>query len=99
MHLTVEPLYLISIIVNLTVGMLVLFLYRGRHDQSARYWFLASLALSLSVGFILFRPYLPPFFSYSLAHTLSTSSSVLFGYSLILIGEKKFIGAVTIEPA
>jgi hypothetical protein len=90
MHLTVEPLYLISIIVNLTVGMLVLFLYRGRHDQSARYWFLASLALSLSVGFILFRPYLPPFFSYSLAHTLSTSSSVLFGYSLILIGEKKF---------
>lgn len=89
MHLTVEPLYLISIIVNLTVGLLVLFLYRGRHDRSSQYWFLASLALALSVGFILFRPYLPPFFSYSLAHTLSTSSSILFAYSLILIGDQR----------
>lgn len=89
MNLTVEPLYLISIIVNLTVGLLVLFLYRKQHDRSSQYWFFASLALSLSVGFILFRPYLPPFFSYSIAHTLSTSSSILFGYSLILIGGQK----------
>lgn len=90
MNLTVEPLYLISIIVNLTVGFLVFFLFRGRSDKSARYWFIASLALSLGVGFILFRPILPPFFSYSVAHILSTSSSILFGYSLVLIGEKKF---------
>lgn len=89
MNLTVEPLYLISIIVNLTVGLLVLFLYRKEQDRSAQYWFFASLALSLGVGFILFRPYLPPFFSYSFAHTLSTSSSILFGYSLILIGSQK----------
>lgn len=89
MNLTVEPLYLISIIVNLTVGFLVLFLYRGMHDQSAQYWFLGSLALSLGVGFILFRPNLPAFFSYSLAHTLSTSSSIFFGYSLLLIGAQR----------
>lgn len=89
MNLTVEPLYLISIIVNLTVGSLVLFLYRKQNDRSAQCWFFASLALSLGVGFILFRPYLPPFFSYSLAHALSTSSSILFGYSLILIGRQK----------
>lgn len=89
MNLTVEPLYLISIIVNLTVGFLVFFLYRGQRDRSARYWFIASLALSLGVGFILFRPFLPPFFSYSVAHVLSTSSSILFGYSILIIGEKK----------
>jgi hypothetical protein len=89
MNLTVEPLYLISIIVNLTVGFLVLFLYRGEHDRSAWYWFLGSATLSLGVGLILFRPFLPAFFSYSVAHTLSTSSSILFGYSLVLIGEKK----------
>ncbi|MBU3613268.1 HD-GYP domain-containing protein [Polynucleobacter sp. MG-27-Goln-C1] len=89
MNLTVEPLYLISIIVNLTVGFLMLFLYRGQNDRSAKYWFIASLALALSVGFILFRPYLPAVFSYSIAHTLSTASSILFGYSLILIGSQK----------
>jgi HD-GYP domain-containing protein (c-di-GMP phosphodiesterase class II) len=89
MNLTVEPLYLISIIVNLTVGLLVLFLYRGQRDLSALYWFFASAALSLGVGFVLFRPYLPPFFSYSIAHILSTSSSILFGYSLILLGGHK----------
>lgn len=89
MNLTVEPLYLISIIVNLTVGLLVLFLYRGRQDQSSQYWFLGSLALSLSVGFILFRPYIPSFLSYSVAHVLSTSSSILFAYSLILIGDQR----------
>lgn len=89
MQLTVEPLYLISIIVNLTVGLLVFFLYRKQHDQSAKYWFFASVALSMGVGFILFRPYLPPFFSYSVAHALSTSSSILFGYSLVLIAERR----------
>lgn len=89
MHLTVEPLYLISIIVNLTVGLLVLFLYRKKQDLSAKYWFFASLSLSLGVGCILFRPYLPSFFSYSVAHTLSTSSSILFGYSLVLIARER----------
>lgn len=89
MHLTVEPLYLISIIVNLAVGFLVLFLYRSTHDQSARYWFFASVLLSLSVGFILFRPYIPPFLSYSIAHICSTFSSILFAYSLLLIGNSK----------
>jgi hypothetical protein len=88
MNLTVEPLYLISIIVNLTVGTFVLYLFRGRDDRSALYWFLGALALSLGVGLILFRPYLPAFFSYSVAHTLSTSSSILFGYSLMLIGKR-----------
>ena len=89
MHLTVDPLYLISIIVNLTVGIFVLYLFRGQDDRSSRYWFLGAFTLSLGVSLILFRPYLPAFFSYSVAHTLSTSSSILFGYSLILIGKRE----------
>ncbi|WP_353433041.1 HD domain-containing phosphohydrolase [Polynucleobacter sp. MWH-UH23A] len=89
MNLTVEPLYLISIIVNLTVGIFVIYLFRGQDDRSARYWFLGAFTLSLGVALILFRSYLPAVLSYSAAHFLSTSSSILFGFSLILIGNRK----------
>ncbi len=89
MTFTVEPLYLISIVVNLVIGLLVLFLYWGQNNMSAKYWFFASLALSFGVGFILFRPLVPAFLSYSVAHILSTSSSILFGCSLLLLVDKK----------
>ncbi len=57
--LSIQPIHVIMILINVMVGLLLVIFFWGKNDQSARLWAYASFCLSLGFSLIFLRAWIP----------------------------------------
>ena len=84
-----QSFFSLVVILHLLCAGLLWEVYKHSKEESARYWIYGCASYALGLLLIIFRPFLPIFFGFTVAIFFVTYSNILFGYSLTALAQRK----------